>query len=122
MCRVRFRNPATYALARNIPGGVRVTHDFGLQHRTAQAMVLRVMECHLVPRPFQYTFRGVDKAIAQTKRQLSKGFVHFATLDIEKYFGSFDPPKRASVLPLPLEWVEHVVIGRHLAVVTAMSA
>ncbi len=96
--------------------GVRVTHDFGLQHRTSQGMVLRVMECHFVPRSFQYTFRGIGKAIATAKVSLAQGLSHFATLDIKDHFGSFDPAKLASVLPLPIEWVDHVVVGRHLAV------
>jgi hypothetical protein len=102
--------------------GVRVTHDFGLQHRTSQGMVLRVMECHFVPRPFQYTFRGIHEAIAQAKPLLLQGLVYFATLDIKDHFGSFDPEKLTSVLPLPKEWVDHAVVGRHLAVVAEKNA
>lgn len=102
-------------------GGFRVTHDFGLQHRTSQGMVLRVMERYLVPRSFQYTFRGIHRAIAEVKLLLPQGLVYFATLDIKDHFGSFDPEKLASLLPISKEWVNHVVVGRHIAAVVEKS-
>lgn len=102
-------------------GGFRATHNFGIRHRMSQDMVRGVMDCHLVPRDFQYTFLGTHKAIADAKQFLKQGLVHFATLDIKEFFGSFKASLLAAELPLPKEWVDYVVIGRHMAVVADMN-
>ena len=98
-------------------GGVRMIHKPGLLHRTGQDIVLRIMGAHFAPRPFQYTHRGVQTAIATSKASLNAGLTYAARLDIKDYFVSFDPKKLASELPLRNELVEHVVLGRHLKVV-----
>jgi hypothetical protein len=95
-------------------GGFRIIHDFGPLHRTAKQMVHRVVECSFVPRPFQFTFLGIQKPISQVKQALLKGRTHYATLDIVNHFGSFSFDKLAALLPmLPTAWVDHVVSGRH---------
>jgi len=95
--------------------GFRIVHEFKLKHRTLQDMARRVIECHFVPRPWQYTHRGVHKAIAKAKQQLQTGHVCFATLDIVEHFASFEASKLVNELPIPQGWVEFVVSGRHLA-------
>jgi hypothetical protein len=96
-------------------GGFRFIHDFGPLHRTVKQMVLRVLECRFVPKPFQFTPVGIQKPIALAKKSILEGRVHFATLDITNHFGSFRRKKLASLLPmLPKAWVDYVVLGRHV--------
>jgi hypothetical protein len=96
-------------------GDFRFIHDFGPMHRTAKEAVRRVIECRFVPRPFQYTFVGIQKPIAMAKKALLEGRTHFATLDITNHFGSFGSKKLASLLPmLPKAWVDYAVLGRHV--------
>jgi hypothetical protein len=97
-------------------GGFRAIHDFGLKNRTAQKLVAQVVGCYFVPRPWQYTMVGIHKAIADVKKSLKAGREYYGTLDINEQFPSFDEEKLASELPIQKEWVEHVVVGRHLAV------
>lgn len=97
-------------------GGFRVTHDFNIVHRTAQRVVNTVVAEHFTPRPWQYTMIGARKAIAAAKAQLLSGSAHFATFDLADFFGSFEADKLLQELPLPPEWVNHVVVGRHIAV------
>lgn len=97
-------------------GEYRVICEFGLRHRTAQDLVIRAIDCRFVPRSFQYTFRGVQKAVGSVRQTIGNGLLHCATLDIEKCFASFEP-KLALHLPLPGEVAEHTVLGRHMAVI-----
>jgi len=97
-------------------GGFRITHDFNIIHRTAQRMVNMVLAEQFTPRPWQYTMAGVGKAIAAAKVRMLGGYTYFATLDLVDFFGSFEADKLAPELPLPTEWVNHVVVGRHIAV------
>jgi hypothetical protein len=103
-------------------GGFRVTHRFGLRHRTAQEMFRRVLECHFAPHPSQLTFRGLHQAIVKAKILLQSGLSHFATLDIKDHFGSFELSELSSELPLPNEWVANAVVARHMAVVADKRA
>jgi hypothetical protein len=91
----------------------RFVHDFGPMHRTVKQMVLRVLECRFVPKPFQ--FLGIQKPIVQVRKAILDGKIHFATMDIENHFGSFRPKKLAALLPmLPKAWVDYVVCSRHV--------
>lgn len=105
-----------YAKKKN-SGGVRMIHKPGLLHRTAQDMVERIMSAHYVPKPFQFTHRGVHRAIKQAKVGLTEGKVFVARLDIKDFYSSFEVEKLVTELPLPQEVVEHVVVGRQIEVV-----
>ena len=91
-------------------------HKFGIRHRTAQELVLRVMSAYYVPRPFQYTTSGVPKAIAGIKNAIIAGHIHFARLDIKEFFPSFVPAMLVHELPCPQGTVEGVVSGQLLKV------
>ena len=95
-------------------GGFRVLADFGLRHRAAQHAVATTLGERFRPRPFQYTFKGVPQAIVATREAMASGLVYAAELDIQNFFGSFQPEELANELPLPKGVVEHVVIGRHM--------
>jgi hypothetical protein len=97
-------------------GGFRIIHEFGNLHRTAKQMMLRVHEPLFNPKPFQYTFAGLHQPIGLAKVELLAGKPHFATLDIKDHFGSFSTKKLAHLLPVPKEWVDYVVGGRHAVV------
>ena len=91
----------------------RFVHDFGPRLRTLQMAVRRVVESHFVPRPFQFTFGGIQGPIVQAKEAILAGNVHFATLDIENHFGSFHETEFASLLyMLPQAWIERAVSGQ----------
>ena len=98
-------------------GGVRMIHNPGLLHRTAQDMIARVLSAHYVPRPFQFTHDGVHKAIKAAKSALTSGHVHVARLDVQDFYPSFTIEKLVTELPLRKEVVEHVVVGRLMKVV-----
>jgi hypothetical protein len=98
-------------------GGVRMIHNPGLLHRTAQTIVRWILGPHFVPRRFQYTHLGVPAAIKKVKALVKAGHVHAARLDVENFFVSFDAEKLATELPLPKEVVDHAVVGRLMKVV-----
>jgi hypothetical protein len=97
-------------------GGYRMIQDHGLRHRTAQHLIKRVLDAHLVPRPFQYTHLGCHQAIKETKALIKQGYVYTAHLDIQNFFRSFELEKLLPELPLPKEVVANAVVGRHMAV------
>jgi hypothetical protein len=95
-------------------GGYRIIHDPGLVHRTAQQLVRRVMDKHFMPRPFQFTLLGVQRAIKEVKKLVGEGYVYAAHLDIKDFYGSFELEKLLSELPLPEGTVMHAVHGRFM--------
>lgn len=97
-------------------GQFRYIHDFGPLHRTAKQMVYRVLAEKFVAKDFQYTLSGIQTPIKLAKAELSDGKTFFATLDIRDHFGSFSTKKLAHLLPIPKEWVDYVVGGRHAVV------
>lgn len=98
-------------------GGCRMLHNHRLFHRTAQNAVVRVVGPYFTPRPFQYTQKGVHAAIRRGKTAIKTGHVCIARLDIKDFFPNFSAEALITELPLPWEVVEHVVVGRHMAVV-----
>ena len=117
-----FSNPLSepvsiYPKPKKSGGGVRMIHKYGLRHRTAKDMVIRIMSAYYAPRPFQYTHLGFHAPIKRIKEAVKNGNVHIARLDIKDFYPSFDVEKLVPELPLPLEVVKHVVVGRHMKVV-----
>lgn len=98
-------------------GGIRVYSEFGIRHRTRQAMIGTVMRAYHHPRPWQFGMMGVHRAIEIVRDRISAGACFAAHLDIVDFHGSFDPDKLPHELPLPPEVVESAVIGRHLEMV-----
>ncbi len=98
-------------------GGIRVTHLFGIEHRTAQRMVKRALSPTVILEPFQFTHKGTHVAIAAVSEALASGFRYYAHLDVREFFPSFELEMLAPELPLPKEVVQRVVVGRHLATV-----
>lgn len=98
-------------------GGCRMLHNHGLLHRSAQNAVVRVVGPYFMPHPFQYTQKGVHAAIRRAKTAIKTGHVYVARLDIKDFFLNFSAEALITELPLPGEVVEHVVVGRHMAVV-----
>lgn len=97
-------------------GDLRFIHDYGPLHRTGQLMVHHVVERLIVPQAWQKTFKGLPHIVGIGKAELLTGKLYFATLDIEKHFGSFSTKELANLLPIPQEWVENVVGARHASV------
>lgn len=97
-------------------GDLRFIHDYGPLHRTGQLMVHHVVERLIVPQAWQKTFKGLPHIVGIAKAELLTGKLYFATLDIEKHFGSFSTKELANLLPIPQEWVEYVVGARHASV------
>lgn len=102
-------------------GGYRPVCTFGMKGRTAQEAVKRVLAPYFVPKPFQFTMKGVPAAIEGVRQAIAGGFVHAARLDIKNFYASFNGDKLAHELPLPKGVVEYVVTGRHMNCVTAMQ-
>lgn len=94
----------------------RALHDYGLLHRTAQALVMRVLGLYFIPRNFQYTHLGVQTAIARVKEFISAGYVFSTRLDIEDFYMNFSADALITKLPLPKEVVEYAVCGRFMKV------
>lgn len=93
-------------------GGDRMICEFGLMHRTAQDIVVRIMNAHFVPRPFQYSHLGVHAAIRDAKALINEGYTYAAHLDIADFFCSFVAEKLHTELPVAKHVVENAVIGR----------
>lgn len=71
-----------------------------------------------VPRSFQCTRGGVRPPIRTIKKRLGTQNLHVAKLDVTNCYASVDMEVLLSnELPLPKGVVDHVVLGRHLAVV-----
>jgi hypothetical protein len=92
----------------------RFIFDFRMAHRAAQQMVLRAMQKLFVPRSFQQA--RLQEAIGLAKACLLQGKLYFATLDIKDHNGSFSTKMLVAQLPVPPEWVNYVVGGRHTVV------
>lgn len=102
-------------------GGIRVTHSFGIQRRTAQHMVKQALSPNVILQPFQYTHKGAYEAILAVREALASGFRYYAHLDVREFFPSFELEMLAPELPLPMEVVQWVVVGRHVATVLDMA-
>lgn len=98
-------------------GGYRAIHNPGIRHRTAQNAIMRVLGAYFVPRSFQFTHSGVHAAMKRVKQAIKGGYFYSARLDIKDFYPSFELEKLVPELPLPIEVVEHAVVGRQMKVV-----
>jgi len=81
-------------------------------------VLIAVLELH----PNQYATRGgVHAAIKHTKQALIDGYLWVVELDIKDCYPSFDEEKLASLLPLPKEVTDHVIISRYLNLSSGFS-
>ncbi|WP_332713815.1 hypothetical protein [Pelagibacterium mangrovi] len=95
----------------------RLIFDFGLTFRTAHRMVERVLEPYFTPRPFQFTNKGVDRAIKQARSLVAGPKTWVAVIDIESYYNSFELDLLKHELPLPSAVADCAVSGRHIETV-----
>lgn len=80
---------ADVILREKLNGSHRVILNFRLQHRIAQNIVRLVLAAHHKPRSFQFTHKGVPKAIQRVIDLVGQGNVWCAHLDIKKFYQSF---------------------------------
>lgn len=92
--------------------GTRPIMEFGPLHRAAQDMVKRVISVVFKPKPYQFDVagRGRDDAIDRILKNESEGFHHGARLDVTNFFGSFKRQELYSLLPLPKDVIDNVVM------------
>ncbi|MDR0253879.1 MAG: hypothetical protein LBI75_11920, partial [Brucellaceae bacterium] len=92
--------------------GTRPIMEFGPLHRAAQYMVKRVISVVFKPKPYQFDVagRGRDDAIDHILKNESEGFHHVARLDVTNFFGSFKREELYSLLPLPKDVIDYVVM------------
>lgn len=95
-------------------GGYRVIHDFGLKHRTAQIAIGQVLGAYLRPRSFQFTHKGVKRAIIRAKALIKAGYVYSARLDIKDFYPSFNAKALLDVLPIPKRIAVQTVVGQYM--------
>ena len=92
--------------------GTRPIMEFGPLHRAAQYMVKRVISVVFKPKPYQFDVagRGRDDAIDHILKNESEGFHHVARFDVTNFFGSFKREELYSLLPLPKDVIDNVVM------------
>lgn len=76
-------------LRKKLNGSHRVILNFRLQRRIAQNIVRLVLAAHHRPRPFQFTHKGVPKAIQRVIVIADQGNLWCAHLDIKKFYQTF---------------------------------
>lgn len=97
------------------PYDFRIYMAFGIENRALQYLVLKPLEILADLVPYQYTIRGgVPAAIKHVVMAMSDGPVWAIELDVNDCYPSFDGNKLASLLPLPKEVSEHVLISKYL--------
>ena len=70
-------------------GKVRLILNFGLRYRVAQNIIRCVLSVHHRPRSYQFTHRGVPKAVTRVRDLINQGNHWFAHLDIKEFYPSF---------------------------------
>jgi Reverse transcriptase (RNA-dependent DNA polymerase) len=97
------------------PNDYRVIMDFGIENRALQYLVRGLLDKVFEPHPCQYLLRGgVKAAVYQLAKAMAEGPVCAYELDITNCYQSFDGKKLVSLIPLPKEVTERVVISEHL--------
>ena len=97
-------------------GDYRKVHDHGIRHRTAQHAIARVLGKFLKPRPFQYSRKGVHRAIYKAVELIKCGHFYYARLDVKEFFQNFSVSALMNELPLPFDVVANAVVGQHMKV------
>jgi hypothetical protein len=91
---------------------------FGIENRALQYLALSVLEQIADLHPAQYATRGTHAAISAVAEALKKnGPMCAIEVDIQDCYPSFDGTKLPSIIPLPKEMIEHVIISQHLYLV-----
>jgi len=94
-------------------GGVRYYCEFGLIHKTAQAMVADMIRYQFKPKSWQYETKGVRKAVTSVKNLFKSGFIYAAKLDIKSFFDSFYHDQiTLGAIPIKKAITENVAIGK----------
>ena len=97
------------------PPYYRTVFEFGIEHRALQYLVREPLTALLTFHPTQYALCGGNHAaIKRTKQALIDGYLWAVELDIKDCYPSFDEEKLSSLLPLPREVIDHVIISRNL--------
>jgi hypothetical protein len=104
-----------HRIPKDSPGQYRTVLEFEIENRSLQHLVRDVLIAVLELHPHQYATRGgVHAAIRHTKQALIDGYLWAVELDINNCYPSFDEEKLPSLLPLPKEVTDHVILSRHL--------
>jgi Reverse transcriptase (RNA-dependent DNA polymerase) len=97
------------------PNYFRIYMAFGIENRALQYLVLRLLEILADLVPYQYTIRGgVPAAIKHVANAMSTGPMWAVELDVNDCYQSFDGNKLPSLLSLPKEVSECVLISKYL--------
>jgi hypothetical protein len=89
-----------------------------LKNRALQYLVRRPLKILADTVPFQYTLKGGTKAaIEHVVKVMSEGPVWAFELDVKDCYPSFDGKKLPSLIPLPKEVSDHVIVSEYLHLV-----
>jgi Reverse transcriptase (RNA-dependent DNA polymerase) len=111
-----------HRIPKDSPGEYRTVLEFEIENRALQYLVRDVLIAVLELHPNQYVTRGgIHAAIRHTKQALSDGYLWAVELDIQDCYPSFDGEKLSSLLPLPKEVTDHVILSRHLNLSSGFS-
>jgi hypothetical protein len=92
--------------------------EFGIENRALQYLVRPPLEILADIVPFQYTLKGGTKAaIEHVVKAMSEGPVWAIELDVKDCYPSFDGKKLPSLIPLPKEVTDHVIVSEYLQLV-----
>jgi hypothetical protein len=92
-------------------GGWRIISKFGLRHRTAQFVTRAMLSKVVVPQPWQYDFRGFDRAIERIQDAFLTDQSYAIHLDIQNFYGSFNHKTLREELPLPSRMTSNYLVG-----------
>ena len=95
-------------------GGWRPIQRFEIGHRTAQQVARPLLAAHAAPRPWQYDFKGVDKAIDAVINGIVAGRPVMAHIDIKSFYAAFDRKELAKALSLPTSLTNNFLAGEFL--------
>lgn len=112
---VPINEPVSAFLAEEDGGAKhRIILDFGIRYRTAHRMVERVLEPYTKLRPFQFTNKGVPRAIKRVSSFASGPKTWVAVIDIKSFYSSFVHDLLKQELPLPHAVADFAVSSRHI--------
>jgi hypothetical protein len=106
--------PASVYFKRKGSGGWRPIWNLGLIRRATVEVLRPLLRAQLNPRPFQYDFKGIHKAIRGVKKAVSDGLIYAQRIDITNHFGSVLIDQLPHQLRIPKRIVEHSVSGKHI--------
>ncbi|WP_428394418.1 hypothetical protein [Lichenicoccus sp.] len=98
------------------PGHYRTIMDFGIENRSLQLHVLRLLRVLANPRPSQFMMRGgVHAAITRASQALQGGHIWAMETDLTNCYPSFNEEVVPELLPIPKEVTRRVLLAVSLS-------